>query len=62
VITAHGGDARTVRDRYLSLTSTEQQYIIAYLSTLVIDPRSVTDDDQMAQITGQLNERQVSAQ
>jgi len=36
VIAAHGGAARTTRDLYMNLTKTEQQSIIAFLSTLII--------------------------
>ncbi|MGI9521433.1 MAG: di-heme oxidoredictase family protein [Hyphomicrobiaceae bacterium] len=37
VIRAHGGDARTSRDRYLGLTSTDRRNIILFLKTLVIE-------------------------
>lgn len=39
VIEAHGGDARVTRDNYLALTADERESIIAFLSTLVIEPQ-----------------------
>ena len=38
VIAAHGGDARSSRDQFLALTNKQQQQLIAFLSTLIIDP------------------------
>jgi len=40
VIEAHGGDARSARDQYIALDKTEQESIIAFLSTLVIPSHS----------------------
>ncbi len=37
VISAHGGEARKSRDSYVALSKTEQQNIIAYLKTMVIE-------------------------
>ncbi len=45
VIEAHGGDARKTRDKYLALSSQDRESIIAFLSTLVIEPpQSVADN------------------
>jgi cytochrome c peroxidase len=41
VISAHGGDARAARDRYVELVEREQQSLIAFLKTLTI-PADVT--------------------
>jgi hypothetical protein len=38
VIKAHGGDARESRDAWINLASTDQNTIIAWLKTLVIQP------------------------
>ncbi len=37
VITAHGGEARSSRDRFVELPKTDREAIIAYLKTLVIE-------------------------
>lgn len=50
VITAHGGDARSVRDRYMNLSESEQQEIIAFLSTLIINPSAVDKADASLQV------------
>ena len=42
VIEAHGGDARPSRDKFITLADEKQQHLIAFLSTLVIDPLQVT--------------------
>lgn len=38
VIRAHGGEGRAARDAYIALSEEEQQNIIAFLKTLVIEP------------------------
>ena len=38
VIEAHGGDARKSRDAWVNLSTTDQNDIIAWLKTLVIQP------------------------
>jgi len=58
VISAHGGDARTVRDHYLSLSESEQQNIIAFLSTLIIDRQAVADNN--TQLVSAVTQRQAS--
>lgn len=62
VISAHGGDARSVRERYMALPTTEQQDIIAFLSTLVIDEQAVSnaDTDIDIEVIGRVMHRQVS--
>ncbi len=55
VIAAHGGDARTVRDLYINLPADEQQDIIAFLSTLVIDESAVISADKNIQLMGSLS-------
>lgn len=44
VISAHGGDARESRDLYLTLDDNERESIIAFLSTLVIEPQTAVTD------------------
>lgn len=41
VIEAHGGDARTTRDKFIALTEQNKQQIIAFLATLKIEPDTV---------------------
>ena len=41
VIAAHGGDARASRDKYVNMPEEEQQSIVAFLSTLTVEPGKV---------------------
>jgi len=41
VIAAHGGDARASRDKYVNMSEEEQQSIVAFLSTLTVEPGKV---------------------
>jgi len=41
VIAAHGGDARVSRDKYMEMSKEEQQSIVAFLSTLTVQPDTV---------------------
>ena len=38
VIVAHGGDARSSRENYIALDEADRQAVLAFLSTLVIEP------------------------
>ncbi|MEM7256227.1 MAG: hypothetical protein AAF404_02440, partial [Pseudomonadota bacterium] len=55
VIAAHGGDARAVRDRYLDLGTNDQQDIIAFLSTLIIDRNADMAINSQSRVIGSIH-------
>jgi CxxC motif-containing protein (DUF1111 family) len=39
IIVAHGGEARFARDAYLALEPDERDSVVAFLRSLIIEPR-----------------------